>query len=485
MCGARAWMIVAGVLLAGTGWADVVHLNSGARLEGKLTRADDGWVLTLDNGIEMPIPPEQIKRIELTPRGGDAPGGEATAQSRLNSLKKSVEALTDPRVAVERYEAFIRQYETTEAARAAREELARWRQRVEQGLVKQGDQWVTPARAGELQIEATAQSAKARLLMKAGQDGQALEVVQEALARDPGNVSALYLLGILRYRAEDTNAAKRAWEAVASQVPNHGPTLNNLAVVNWRQNRLMDALGFYDQAMSAQPADLIILSNVAEALNALPKDLRDGAVAQRVYRKYVEQDQVLQKRMAEQGLYRWGNQYVTREERERIEAQQKEIQGQLDVLARRFDELEGRIREIDVQGEQNDRTLRQLEASSWQRTWDGRLVRVPLPAVYFEIQRDNERLKQQRTQSVSELDRLRRQARELQQQLPRGQFTSVQQLIGVEGTPAVVPETAPAASGGMDAASPADQATTVAVDADAVQISVGPSTQPATQPAPR
>src|SRR5690606_2741203 len=114
--------------------------------------------------------------------------------------------------------------------------------------------------------------------------------------------------------------------------------------------------------------------------------------------KYVEQDQVLQKRMAEQGLYRWGNQYVTREERERIEAQQKEIQGQLDVLARRFDELEGRIREIDVQGEQNDRTLRQLEASSWQRTWDGRLVRVPLPAVYFEIQRDNERLKQQRTQ---------------------------------------------------------------------------------------
>src|SRR5690606_41485287 len=66
--------------------------------------------------------------------------------------------------------------------------------------------------------------------------------------------------------------------------------------------------------------------------------------------------------MAEQGLYRWGNQYVTREERERIEAQQKEIQGQLDVLARRFDELEGRIREIDVQGEQNDRTLRQLRS---------------------------------------------------------------------------------------------------------------------------
>src|SRR5690606_28723129 len=129
----RGWLLAAALAVAGTVRADVVHLHSGATLEGDLKKTAEGWVLTLENGAEMQLPAEQVKRVELKRRDTGRPDSEAIARSRLTSLNRSVEALTDAQAAVDRYEAFIEQFAATPAADAARRELARWKQRVAEG----------------------------------------------------------------------------------------------------------------------------------------------------------------------------------------------------------------------------------------------------------------------------------------------------------------------------------------------------------------
>lgn len=430
-----AAMVIGAATLAA---ADVVVLQSGEKLEGDLKKSPEGWTLRLHNGATMELPVGQVKSVQLMPRDGASAGGEGVAQSRLDSLNKSMAAATDAQSAIDRYQAFVEQYKTSPVAEDAKKELAIWRERLDKGLMKQGEQWITPKQALELRNQSTAQAAEARALLKAGRMTDAQPLIDTALKNDPTNISALYLRGVLAYQADQINDARRAWEAVAGRIKDHAPTLNNLAVIGWRQNRHLDALNLYDQAMTAAPADEIIIANVAEALNALPANLRDGAVARRAYRKYTEQDQVVSKAMAERGLYRWGNQYIAKEEFDRLEAQRKAVQDQLDQLAGRFKQAEDAIRDLDIKGEQNDRTLRQIEAGRNQRTIDGDLILLPLPPVYFEIQQDNVRLKQQRDGAVRELDGLRKTAAQLQQQIPQPKYTGVQKIIGIEATPAAV-----------------------------------------------
>ena len=57
--------------------------------------------------------------------------------------------------------------------------------------------------------------------------------------------------------------------------------------------------------MLAAPVSREILDNVAEALNALPENQRKGPVVAKVVRHFKEQDDDLQKKMAERGLVRW------------------------------------------------------------------------------------------------------------------------------------------------------------------------------------
>lgn len=463
------WTIPTVVLLSvGVASADLIHLKDGRVLEGDIRRGDSGWIVTTDGGGRLEIAEDQVARVELRPRTLEGPRGDAVAMSRFQSLKQSLESATDPRVAIDRYRSFIDQYKDTPAAEAARAELEIWSDRQQKGLVRQGQQWVTPERSHELRDEATVLASRARQFVKAGQINEAQPLLAEALAADPDNITALYIDGLLKYRADRLSDARKSLERVLARAADHGPTLNNLAVIAWRQNRTGEALTYYERAMTASPMNQQILSNVAEALNALPKDQQKTAAAQRVYRIFTDQDQRLQAALAAEGIYRWGAQYLTREQYEQVQAKQRELQGQLDAMAQQFAEVEDRIRQLDIQGETNDRTLRQLEAGTYHRAPDGTLIRLPLPPVYYEIQRDNDRLKAQRRQAVQELDRLRAAAAQLQSQMPEPRFTGVQSMIGVEGTPIIPPAVPPQPQ-------PTEQPPQPVRD-----VTIGPATRPAT-----
>ena len=262
------------------------------------------------------ISADRVESIELRP--ADSP---SAAEDRLASLRRAVENISDLKVIISHYEAFIQDNPQSKAATEAEIELADWRDRQARGLVKVGSNWVTPEEKAENDHKADLVAVDVRQLLLAGKLKDASDAIEKTLLVSPQNISLLYLRGVVAYRQEQLLPARKAFEAVHALSPNDGPSLNNLAVITWRQNNLMVAMNYYDQAMVSAPMSRQILDNVAEALNSLPPERRKTPLIEKVVRHFNEQDSDLQKKLADQGLSRWGSSWVTDSQRVKLDAQ--------------------------------------------------------------------------------------------------------------------------------------------------------------------
>lgn len=410
-------------------FADTVHLRDGTKIDGTIKRSPDGWRVTLADGTIKDIAADDVQTIVLS---GSAAPTTTEADGRLYSFRKSIERLTDPAAVIERYRRFIDQHAGTPIADDARDDLAVWEDRLARGLIRVGDEWATPERVAELREQAFAIVGEARRHVKDNRTPQANALVADALKIDPDNVSALYLLGIISHEREQTPAARKAFERVASLSPNHAPTLNNLAVVLWRQNQHAAALNRYDEAMLASPEDGDILDNVAEALHALPANIGKGAVAERVRKRFIEQDAKLQKRLEPMGLYRLGSGWASADELRIYRAAEKKVMDQLDVMARDFDQSQTRVEGIDAAIAENERELDKLPDVEYVDEWTGVRYRSPR---YRALTDENARLVLDRDRETERLQAIRATALEVEKQLPQAPYLGEQKIIGPEGTP--------------------------------------------------
>jgi hypothetical protein len=191
-----------------------------------------------------------------------------------------------------------------------------------------------------------------------------------------------------------------------------------------------------------------ILDNTVVALEALPVEFQSSRVTERVARRFQEQDHQLADAMARAGWHRVGSTWVSDKELEAVQRQQKQTQDKLDALSTEFEKSKQRLDEIDARLEVTEEQMHRMEAGSYVRDpGTGLLLRLPLPAVYGDLQRDDVRLRQQHDAEVARLDAMKRSADALQQQLP-GQHPAagapdVLHMIGTEGTPLRLPPQAP------------------------------------------
>src|SRR3954469_14846627 len=124
-----------GLLAPMSSRADVVHLKDGGTVEGSIRKTGDGYDVTLPNGKIRKIAPSEVKSVEL--KTSAAPD---EVQRRFDTLKRSTDNATDPRVAVGRYKDFIAKTPADSPAVAdAKRELALWQDRVDKKMVKVGD----------------------------------------------------------------------------------------------------------------------------------------------------------------------------------------------------------------------------------------------------------------------------------------------------------------------------------------------------------
>ncbi|HEV2293841.1 MAG TPA: hypothetical protein VGR35_08285 [Tepidisphaeraceae bacterium] len=436
-------LIVAVVLVAVGSFAraDIVHLNDGTTLEGKVKKSAQGWIVTDAEGKVTAVPAGTVKSIELKrgAGGGDAPGQEV-AERRLYSLRRSVENVSDLRDIVARYQRFVEQNQGTEVGKAAEEELAVWTDRHNRGLVKVGQQWITEEEKAQLLEQTFAVVSEARQLIKDGRLKEADAALVKAMQVDPANPSIQYLRGVVKYRQNEVPAARKAFELVIDQITNHAPSLNNLAVILARQNHPAASLGMYDRAMQAQEQNRHILDNVAEAFYALSPSERKAPIVQRAVKRFLEQDEQLQQEMAKKGQYRWGSTWVNQQQLDELKVAEEGIKGRLDQLAAEFDAAQARINTIRQDIAANTNTMRQLEARRHGYGAGGNLVSGTLPARYYDLQADNARLEEEQKQQVQKMQQLRAAAKEVEKQLPTPRYSGVQKLIETEGTPIEAPE---------------------------------------------
>jgi tetratricopeptide (TPR) repeat protein len=414
--------------------ADVLVLHDGTQIEGKFKRSGDVYVVTLKTGQTMTVPAGSVRSIRLVPDAAPE-DSEPAAVSRLQSLRRSVENLDDLDRIISRYENFLQANRDAGVQIEAQIELDQWKLRKEQGLVKLGSKWLTPAERTAAVAESEKFAVAAKSAVAAGRADDATRLLEQSLAADPENVAALYLRGLVAYQSERLPDARRDFEAVHQKLLDHAPTYNNLAVVLWKQKAQVPAIGFFDRAMTAAPHNKLILDNVAEALGALDASkLRQAPVA-RARARFLEQDRVLAERMAREGLSRWGSQWISDAEKARLSEARMELERQKALMQREFDAARARLASIDREIQFARDELARIASRTWYQDRDGRWFQTALPPSYFEWQQEVVRLEREKQFVQNRIDSLRAEAERLPQQLPVPEYTGTFRIIGAEGTP--------------------------------------------------
>ena len=398
---------------------------------------------------------------------------------RLQSLRHASDNMSDIRQILDRYRTFIDQNPGTPAAAAAGKEILVWQDRLDRGLVKVVDKWMTPDDRDALRAKSVDIAILLHDMLKQGRLKESTATLEHSLQIDPQNASFLYLHGVMQYQMEFLPVSRKSFEGVLVTAPDHAPTLNNLAVILWRQHALIAALGYYDRAMLAAPSSLEILDNVAEALNLLPKEMRESIVTKKVVRHFKEQDDTLQKKMSESGQYRWGSTWVSEKELKKLKDDEKVIKDQITQMGTDFDAVKAKIAVLDRQIAELVNEMNLIDAQTYAPGPNGTTIRLPYPPVFFTLGQQVAAMRADRAARLEQLETLRKAAKKAQAQLPAPKYAGLQKIIDFDGVPLPAGVRLPAAA-------PARRSRAAAArrsrGAPATQPAAGP---PATAPARR
>jgi tetratricopeptide (TPR) repeat protein len=432
-----ACAVAAGV----TGWAarpvpaGVVRLKDGTTYEGEIKPERGGYVVTLADGKTVYVAADKVVGLEAKPK---AVVGPNASLDRLASLRRAVENVPDLRQVVDRYKAFIAQHAGTPGAEQAQADLRVWQDRLDRRLTKVGEQWLSDLERQQLAERSFRTAEQAMDLLRQNRPTEAAPVVEQALAENGQNPAAWYLRGLLLWKQDRAPDARKAFDQVVALAPDSAAGHNNLAVVQWRQTQHVAALLSYDRALLAAPQSLVVLDNLAEALHALPADLRTAANVRKVVRHFNDQESLVRPPMEARGLFRWGSSWVTKAEYDRLLAVEREILDKIDRMEADYNALATRVQQLDRDVASLEATIRRMEADAY--AFDpatNRTVRYPMPASYYTFVRDLGTAKAERAQRATEQQQMRRQANQLVQTMPTPRYTGVQRVIETDGTPVI------------------------------------------------
>jgi tetratricopeptide (TPR) repeat protein len=359
---------------------------------------------------------------------------EATAASRLTLLQRSAERESDPARIIQRYETFVRQHRGTDAARQAEVELAIWRERRDNGHVRVRDRWLDGA-ALQAQFEKDLLTIDAiRSAMDQSLYAPAAQLLVQALTDQPDNVSFQYLDGVLSLRAGDTNTARRRFGQVLQLLPDHAPSLNNVAVILVKQNRLIPAADSLEKAMRAAPGRAELIDNAVELVTLASGESRNTTLTR--FRRTLEpQELALQQQRDEQGLFRWGSGWVDRATLDSLRAAELAFAQRVLEVDRQFNEAQQRIGRNQESIRLSENLMRRIEQASYVRDSQGNIRRLPLPDSYWQAERDVQQYEQRIAEDVRAQEDLRAQLASLEKERPKPSFRGSLTPVGPEGVP--------------------------------------------------
>lgn len=359
---------------------------------------------------------------------------EDTARSRLTLLRRSADRETDAARVIQRYEVFIRQHSGTEAARQAQDELAIWRERRDNQHARVGDRWLDGPALQALFERDLRTINDIRAAMDQGHYAPAAQLLAQALSEQPDNVSFQYLDGALSQRAGDAATARRRYGQVLQLLPDHAPSLNNVAVLLVGQRRVTAAADSLERALRAAPGRAELIDNAVELVAMTQGESRNAAVA-RLTRTLEPQERALQQQRESEGIFRWGSQWVDRATLDTLRAAEQAFAQKVVDLDRQWNEAQNRIEQNQESIRLSENLLRRIEFSTFARDAQGNVVRLPLPESYWETQRDIQRFQERIAEDARLQEDLRAQFVAHEQTRPTPQFRGTLLPVGPEGVP--------------------------------------------------
>lgn len=429
----RTWIVglCFSATLAACVQADVVVLTDGSTLTGQVRQTENGYEVKLADGSIKVLGKDKVKSVSID----SAIVSEEAAVDRLASLRRSVEFDSDLKKIVQKFESFVKINAPTRAASEAQTDIDLWRDRLAKKMTRVGTNWVTQAQRVEILKKSRASVEQVMGLIASNDINGASRQLQEATKLDPDNVSFAYLLGVIESSIEAWPRARASFESVSQKVPSHPPTLNNLAAISARFKRWAQALSQLDQAIVAVPNSSELLDNAAELLQMLPDSQRRGPVYARLARNFAEQDQKMQQSSAIEGRFRWGSTWVNQAKLDMIKAEQEGFEKKQADLESQYRTVNQNIDRNKSMIESNLQSMRRMDADAVYRNTDGLLIRRPVPDVYWEMKRDNDRMNLEMNDLDDRQRDLKKQAADLMTKVPSPPFSGFLRLIGAEGVP--------------------------------------------------
>jgi len=259
---------------------------------------------------------------------------------------------------------------------------------------------------------------------------------------------------VIQFKQDKLSDARKSFERLLELAPDHGPTLNNVAVISWQQKLQDRAVKFYTQALLVAPKNRQIIDNVAEALRALPRESYESPATKKLLKLFEAQDADLQKELEQQGLHRWGAAWYNDDQMARVKADQEKIAAKKKALEQDFDRLRPRVGQIEDAISMNLQRMSLLERERWRiDPLTNTMIQFPLPPAYWQSARDTDTLRADRQALLRQLATFDDRVRAIEQEAPHPPDTGKQQITESEVAPLAAPPTPPA----PPATRPADQ----------------------------
>ncbi|HEV8000137.1 MAG TPA: trypsin-like peptidase domain-containing protein [Planctomycetaceae bacterium] len=146
-----------------------------------------------------------------------------------------------------------------------------WEDRARQDLVRLGDRWVAAAEAARVHDEAAQLFQQAYEMTKNLDLDEAGRTLERASRVDPNAIAADFTLGILNSisppKSRNPQAAAQHFQVVLQRIPGYVPALNNLALVEVREEKYADAVRHLQEAAARAPACEEVTQNLGRFIN--------------------------------------------------------------------------------------------------------------------------------------------------------------------------------------------------------------------------
>jgi S1-C subfamily serine protease len=241
-----------------------------ARAEMVELTADDVVVLRRLDGRRIRVP---LSRLS------DADQKYARSQTELQS-RSPIEWVTAAQVEAEAvqcktaktallvYQSFLNGDRLNSTERALVEKkLPEWKNLAERNFVRLGRQWLAKSEADKHRAEAEDLVTHAIELLRLKSDEAAKQILDKATKLDPDSPKAEFLMGfVYGLIANNDERAVMHFENALRREPGNVSTLNNMAVSEYLLKRYAQAVGHWAEAASLSPQNKVIVDNLATVL---------------------------------------------------------------------------------------------------------------------------------------------------------------------------------------------------------------------------